>query len=318
MKLRMDHIGKGNRDADLGNGSLHLVGDRVYAINSLGVPSFLSRRTGEWISLPMPEDLLIGSDHAGDLVDDKIYVTGGEITDCVVEFDLALESIARVESFGDTMGPTERKSMTALYTAWRREIVFFGGHTAPEELDVEIEESLVLSNETYSFNVDSKSWQLLQLKGGPPLSRTGHAAVIKGFNMYVYGGYNHMERYLREVWIAHLNTRARPYWSMPRVEGRVPPGRVRATFNNLAGYLVLFGGYSRNEDIQTRVDLYCPSKSRWITGVSTEGWRRDSMSSVEVTDTCPRYTGFPLGIEVSEGVLIFTYNYIHGIKLDYE
>ena len=324
MKLRLAKVGRGNRDPQLSSGSLYLVGGRVYAISSYGRPSFFSLQTGVWSRLPIPEPVLFGSDHAGDVVGDKIYITGGEGVYSVVEYDLLLESTSSVETYGDTVGPTNRKSMTALYAEWRREIIFFGGFTALEGLDEELAElegddegePLALSNETHCLNVESKSWQLLQMKGALPEPRTGHSAAIDGFNMYVYGGYNEAIGYLRDIWVAHLHQRKRPHWTMPRIEGMVPPGRIRATLNSLKGYLVLFGGVTMGDDVRVRTDLYCPRTNVWKTGIS--GDQNNPNHVIEIVGSCSRYQGYPVGVEVVDGVLIFTSSDVNRISITYD
>ena len=159
----------------------------------------------------------IGRNHAGDLADDKIYVAGGYGNQIIVEFDLVLEEMSVLAC--PRVAPLGKKWMTADFAEWRREILFFGGigsHTNPEPR----------SNEIHAFNVDSKGWKLVEMKGEPPIPRTGQTAVIKGFDLFVYGGYDTSGRYLHDFWIAHLKGHTTPFWSKMGINTRVPIGRT--------------------------------------------------------------------------------------------
>ena len=43
-------------------------------------------------------------------------------------------------------------------------------------------------NDTWSFNVSARKWTKLQCTGSIPSPRSGHAAVLIGDVMYVFGG----------------------------------------------------------------------------------------------------------------------------------
>ena len=311
MRLRIDYIGKGNGDVNLGNGSLYIVGDRVYSISENGRFSFFSLAIGEWRRVDEMEVMPVGSDHAGDLVDDKIYVTGGVWISYVIELDLALKKTRIVQTLGETTGPTNRMSMTASFADWRREIVFFGGYVQPTQRG-----ALVLSNETHCFNVDSKSWELLRMKGKLPLARTGHSAAMKGFNLYVYGGYNQAIGYMTDIAIAHLRVMGRPHWTMPKIEGGLPPGRVRAVLKCLSDNLVLFGGFSRDSEIQSSVELYCPRTRQWRRGKEGDHTSPGPGNSVEVTGSCRMRIGYPMGVEAADGVFIFSLEDVYKISIE--
>jgi Galactose oxidase, central domain len=43
-------------------------------------------------------------------------------------------------------------------------------------------------NDTWSFNISTRKWTELQCTGSIPSPRAGHAAVLVGDVMYVFGG----------------------------------------------------------------------------------------------------------------------------------
>jgi N-acetylneuraminic acid mutarotase len=53
----------------------------------------------------------------------------------------------------------------------------FGGHSGRHDF-----------NDTWSFNVSTRKWTKLQCTGSVPSPRAGHAAVLVGDVMYVFGG----------------------------------------------------------------------------------------------------------------------------------
>ena len=49
-------------------------------------------------------------------------------------------------------------------------------------------ESCNFFNDTWSFNISARKWTKLQCTGSIPSPRFGHAAVLIGEIMYVFGG----------------------------------------------------------------------------------------------------------------------------------
>jgi N-acetylneuraminic acid mutarotase len=45
-------------------------------------------------------------------------------------------------------------------------------------------------NDTWSFDISTRKWTELQCTGSIPSPRTGHAAVLLGDVMYVFGGFD--------------------------------------------------------------------------------------------------------------------------------
>ena len=44
-------------------------------------------------------------------------------------------------------------------------------------------------NDLHSYDLDSRSWQLMPVKGQVPSGREGHSAVVYGSTMIVVGGH---------------------------------------------------------------------------------------------------------------------------------
>jgi hypothetical protein len=53
----------------------------------------------------------------------------------------------------------------------------FGGYVGPQSY-----------NDTWSFDISTRKWTELQCTGSIPYPRAGHAAVLVGDVMYVFGG----------------------------------------------------------------------------------------------------------------------------------
>lgn len=120
--------------------------------------------------------------HTAALVDDKIYLHGGELgnfayTD-MLELDLLLGTARKIISPNGDRG---RSGATALYVPWRREILFCGG--------MEYGSDHPRKNDILAFNVDSFAWKDTAPKGELPVPRSAHGAVLYGSNMYVFGGF---------------------------------------------------------------------------------------------------------------------------------
>ena len=179
----------------LHEGTATLVGHRVYFFApSLGRLLYLhDLNTLKWQSVSLP-GIESRYSHATELADDKIYLFGGRSNVHTmfrdsIEFDIVPRTARLFYASG---GPGQRRSMTAVWIPWRREIIYFGG----------IKPSGKRCNDTFALNVDSISWTKLLMKGKLPRERTGHDAVRFGQRMYVYGGYTTNGRYLDDLQIA--------------------------------------------------------------------------------------------------------------------
>jgi N-acetylneuraminic acid mutarotase len=61
-------------------------------------------------------------------------------------------------------------------------------------------------NDTWSFNILTRTWTKLQCTGSIPSPRSGHAAVIVDDVMYVFGGFSADKAYLDDLIALHLSS----------------------------------------------------------------------------------------------------------------
>ena len=54
-------------------------------------------------------------------------------------------------------------------------------------------------NDTWSFDIPSRTWTELRCTGSTPSPRSGHAAVLVGDVMYVFGGFSADKTYLDDL-----------------------------------------------------------------------------------------------------------------------
>lgn len=263
-----------------------LVGDSVYWSAAEGGLWVFSRRNFQWNLL---DTYLHGLRrwHVAELVHEKIYYFGETSMQKIIEYDIVLESTREIAGFKES--PLGREFMSAVFAPWRKEIVTFGGFLRRGGR----------SNETHGFNVESRSWTKLKLRGKPPEPRTVHAATLCGTKMYIFGGFTTGDRLLGDLWVAELGKFSVPYWSRPQIEGPTPTPRSLAALNNLNGVLVLFGGYLREraQTAQTDLDIYLEEEQKWHNRLG---------SKVEVLGISPGKTAQHLGVTTSEGILYFT------------
>ena len=235
----------------LRDGSITLAGDRIYWANSKGHLKMLFTQTWRWGPLEIA-GLGITGWHAAVLIDDKIYFFGQAGSESLVEYDIVDQSAWEVATVGKA--PERKKYMTCVFAEWRNEIVTFGGQSQQNIYS--------LSNETYAFNVESKSWSKLLLRGEPPKARIGHDATILGSKMFVFGGYD-SRLHLSDLWIAELERARSQFWSRVHINGRVPASGINVSLNNLNGLLVVMGGLSRLAETRQDVEVYFPDTSEW-------------------------------------------------------
>jgi hypothetical protein len=72
----------------------------------------------------------------------------------------------------------------------------FGGFDGPD-----------IFNDTWSFNISTRKWTLLQCTGSVPSPRSSHAAVLVGDVMYVFGGCTIDGTYLGDLTAFNLSSK---------------------------------------------------------------------------------------------------------------
>jgi Galactose oxidase, central domain len=61
-------------------------------------------------------------------------------------------------------------------------------------------------NDTWSFDISTRTWTELRCTGSIPSPRSGHAAVLVDDVMYVFGGFSADKAYLDDLIGLHLSS----------------------------------------------------------------------------------------------------------------
>lgn len=259
------------------NRTATLVGFRVYHTTDAGLLFSLQSHT--WRQLGRVLNGISGG-HAAELAADKIYYFGRGVGE-VLGYDTVLEKAARVKRRGD--GPRGIAGMSAVFAPWRSEIVTFGGRGRRHCV-----------NTTYAFNVESKTWKKLEMRGMAPDPRDSPAAAILGTKMFIYGGYGAAGP-LGDLWIAELKNSTRSRWSLVRVDGNAPTSRRMPSLYCLGDVLLVFG--QKRQGHADKFDTYLPAEGRWLS---------EELGQVGETDEHQFSLMDSIGVAVSTGIVCFT------------
>ena len=274
-------------------GSVTLLGNTVFCVGHHGSLALLDLRKWRWQFLGNDCLLGIGGWHIADLVNDKIYYFGGDGTEALVEYDTVLERARKVETLNE--GPSRTTFMTSVFATWRNEIITFGGYSPRLESR---------TNDTHAYNVVSKSWRKLEMKGRLPKARNGHSSILHGTKMYIYGGYDVHAALLGDLWIAELSNFHAPSWSQPQTTGHSPSRRCLAVWHNLNGLLLVFGGFGRVGSAKN-LELYFPEEKAWLSTANSQDL---------VQGTPPYQNHCQAGLTTSTGILYFTNDKVYSLS----
>ena len=219
--------------------TLRVVGGRLYVVGgnmmSATYLCYLDLVTLEWHDLTQKTDgPRFKKQHSSTLVDDFIYLWGGELSEEarsqeLWRFDTCAQEWWLCEYSGEV--PAGRKFLSFEYVERRAEIIVFGG-----------EDVSGLSRGLSAFSLASSSWYMPLARGSEPKPRRRHGTCVVGSTMYIFGGYDVLtKRVLDELYLLHCEGQLR--WTKPRIEGPVPAARQNPTLTNCGGKLLLCGGF---------------------------------------------------------------------------
>ena len=288
-------------DKGLRGESLTLIGNRIYCIGgvtSLDFVAILQLDSLSWKVLELPPYIRRSSYHTASLVDDKIYLHGGNrginFFDDLIEFDPVLETYRHIDSQN---GKKVRAGATAVYASFRREIVVFAG--------LNDDTVSLRRNDLLTLNIDTFTWSDITPKGLLPPERSGHAALLDGSKMYIFGGFGGGRVFFDDLWIADLRARSRITWSLVENRGYAPVGRSAACLNMIGPLLLLFGGTNRWGQVKDEIALFYPRRKEWKSTAETG----QVDGSLPIAD---RYTG----VSTTEGVVYFTSKGVYQLTLE--
>ncbi|KAI0280044.1 galactose oxidase, partial [Russula aff. rugulosa BPL654] len=174
--------------------------------------------------------------HTTTVVGSKLFVFGGRTYESVFNdmwaLDLnSLESQPLWESYESApwnKEPPPRSGHVSVATEDR--IIIFGGTDDQH-----------CYNDTWSFDISTRTWAELQCTGSIPSPRSGHAAVhVDGF-IYVFGGFSADKTYLDDLMALQLSTLR---WFNFHNVGPSPCGRSSHAMASDGTRVFVLGGYS--------------------------------------------------------------------------
>jgi len=178
---------------------------------------------------------------------DTVYAFGGILQNkkkinTIYSFDLRNKEWSEIVTNG--IPPTGRcDPVTCAYESGsKRGILVFGGS----------QEGLIFPSDIHFFNVDSHTWELLNIENDSPLPRIGSCATVIGDKFYLYGGafWNketsvYTQNY-NEMWCLHLGKGPWRWEQLPCL-GESPSGApVNLTAIPIGNHLLIEGSMSCN------------------------------------------------------------------------
>ena len=218
---------------------------------SEGKLAILSMKTWSWKSLGLRLRGVHYS-HVAQLAHDKIYYFNEDRRRGnypLIEFDI-VQGKSRELELSDK-GAMKYWRKTCVFAACRNEIIAFGGvFGLPSQARI--------TNDTHAFNLDTKTWRKLELRGRPPHPRKRHLAIMHGSKMCIHGGYAETDQIFNDIWIAELSQASAPFWSFLRVRKGGTPLRRFRLLNDLNGMFIIYGLPGKRE-----MHIFSFEEKRW-------------------------------------------------------
>lgn len=264
-------------------GTVTLVGHKVWYATREDRLSVFSLKTYTWKAI---SKTFMGANrgHQAELGFDKVYyltAKGG-----VVEYDPVLNEarLLMSETNGASRSGGGLSWMSAVFAPWRSEIISFGGY----------DRYVRRTNSVQAFNVESKTWKEIEMRGKPPEPRTSPAAVMCGTKMYVFGGFNLEGHPIGDLWIAELSSFVAPTWTLAKTCGNDLFKTRTPSIKYFSNCLVVFGEAARfAENLQ-------------IFSRKEGGWHNQDGSQIVVNWDAAITPHEPLALTLHTGILYFT------------
>ncbi|XP_013407938.1 kelch domain-containing protein 1 [Lingula anatina] len=128
----------------------------------------------------------------------------------------------------NAVGPTPRAATGMC--AVKNKLVIFGGR-----------DSQARRNDLYIYNIETRKWETVSVKGCQPEPRSFHTVTAVGARVVVIGGRSQSNQHYDDLNIFDTATME---WMQPTVQGELPSGRGVHTSVVVDDQLVLFGGSS--------------------------------------------------------------------------
>jgi len=178
---------------------------------------------------------------------DTVYSFGGILQNkkkinTIYSFDLNKKEWRELETEGTP--PSGRcDPVTCMYSGVdKKGILVFGGS----------QEGLIYPSDVHFFNIETRTWEAVQLENAPPVDRIGACGAVIGDKFYLYGGaywYKETSTYTKnyhEMWSLQLSKGAWRWEQLP-CYGETPSGTpVNLTAVAIGNHILVEGSMSCN------------------------------------------------------------------------
>jgi len=118
------------------------------------------------------------------------------------------------------------------------------------------------SNELWSFDLKELEWTKWPQEGDVPSHRLRHKSVLINNKMFIFGGRNNTESFMRMNDLHSLDLETF-HWSEIRCTGTLPSSRNGMSLVEHKGLLFLFGGYTDNEEFSNELFSLNLKNNKW-------------------------------------------------------
>lgn len=172
--------------------------------------------------------------HTTNLVNERLYVFGGWLSNGVVSsdifvFDLALREWSFLETYG-RKHPMMNKHISH-YVQGLDLVMHFGGGDGRH-----------FENSVNCLRMGSLTWEEWRPSGVPPAPRANAKSCMAGHTCYIFGGWNPVDRRFQDIHLLIMPSFGeKPRWSSP-VLTNLPDKRVGGCLAYFRERILLFGG----------------------------------------------------------------------------
>ena len=234
-----------------------LVGSKLVLLGSLGrLASYgssicicdMPTKQWKWLRAQGQASLCLNG-HASFLVDDEIYVQGGQdpvsgFRGAIHRLDLTLLEWRNVEVSGKQ--PMARRYHVGQFLERNRQYLCFGGFALGRQR---------IDKDLWVFNVDAKVWRVAKVTGVAPMPRFGMSSCLEQERVFLFGGNDAAGFVSNKLHVLDCR-RGKFNWEMVVTQTGI--FRAFATLTYLDGLFVVYGGYNQAELDQDGVCIFEP------------------------------------------------------------
>ena len=196
-----------------------------------------------------------------------------------------------ISTFGDT--PPGRSS-TSVGVINRKLYAFSGEHTPRAPVDGDV----------FELDVDTQIWRRIRRESGWPPARVGHAGVVHGGQLYIYGGRTSADeaQTMSDFWCFNpQKIGTSDVWTSLSLTGTPPPPLSYHSMASDSQTLYIFGGCTPDHGRSNHIWEFDLQQQRWEQLTPAAGQQRDGSE--------PEGRGGASIVHASDGLhVLFGYN----------